>query len=525
MIAPLIDWGTSMATVQVEDNYFDIEAIHGAWSAGFLRKTSATKYTLSRDDGTSYGMELVGSGFQYTKSGDIKAGTIKSISLIHVDGSTQWTMSGLSLNANAFRIALTDSSFDDKGPLLKLFAPIALTVYGASLDDKFFGGQKADTFLGSFGSDTFVGGSGKDAIDGGIGDYDVVDYSRESGGRAIKVDLEKGTATDTYGFVDSIKNVELIIGTGKADSFMGSKTASYEAFSGGAGADIINGGGGTHNTVRYDITASTGVIVELAGNPDGSGFGRSLSPLEDDRLIGIQDVVGTRSDDTIIGSNENNILSGLAGADHLDGGRGIDTVDYSLETGWGTGIRVNLEQLSGYDLMGKKDDLISIENVTGSGSRDFITGSQLKNTLLGLDGNDTLRGLAGNDRLSGGDGADILFGGLGKDILTGGSGHDTFVFDSTPNAVSNVDRIVDFSVSDDRIRLDHPVFAALAKGHLTSDAFIIGAKATDADHRILYNSKTGAVSYDADGNGGASAVQFATLDANLKLTADDFYVL
>ena len=146
-------------------------------------------------------------------------------------------------------------------------------------------------------------------------------------------------------------------------------------------------------------------------------------------MIGIQDVVGTRSDDTIIGSNENNILSGLAGADHLDGGRGIDTVDYSLETGWGTGIRVNLEQLSGYDLMGKKDDLISIENVTGSGSRDFITGSQLKNTLLGLDGNDTLRGLAGNDRLSGGDGADILFGGLGKDILTGGSGHDTFVFD------------------------------------------------------------------------------------------------
>ena len=80
-------------------------------------------------------------------------------------------------------------------------------------------------------------------------------------------------------------------------------------------------------------------------------------------------------------------------------------------------------------------------------------------------------------------------------------------------------------MSDDRIRLDHPVFAALAKGHLTSDALIIGAKATDADHRILYNSKTGAVSYDADGNGGASAVQFATLDANLKLTADDFYVL
>ena len=60
-------------------------------------------------------------------------------------------------------------------------------------------------------------------------------------------------------------------------------------------------------------------------------------------------------------------------------------------------------------------------------------------------GNDRLFGGSGNDRLSGGNGNDYISGGLGRDTLTGGSGDDVFVFDSKPNARTNVDNITDFT--------------------------------------------------------------------------------
>jgi hypothetical protein len=42
---------------------------------------------------------------------------------------------------------------------------------------------------------------------------------------------------------------------------------------------------------------------------------------------------------------------------------------------------------------------------------------------------------------------------------------------------------------------------------------------------ILYDKKTGVVSYDADGSGKGKAVEFGQLDPGLKLTWKNFFVI
>lgn len=162
--------------------------------------------------------------------------------------------------------------------------------------------------------------------------------------------------------------------------------------------------------------------------------------------------------------------------------------------------------------------------LTGTRGNDTLTGTAGDDTIRGLGGNDRLNGGAGNDKLDGGAGRDILNGGLGNDVLTGGAGRDTFVF-NTKLGNNNIDTITDFSVKQDTIQLDHSVFTGLKMGQLSSDAFYIGAAAHDASDRIIYNSKSGALLYDADGNGAGAAQQFAQLEPGLHLTKADFWIV
>ncbi|MBA3527225.1 MAG: calcium-binding protein, partial [Sphingomonas sp.] len=125
-------------------------------------------------------------------------------------------------------------------------------------------------------------------------------------------------------------------------------------------------------------------------------------------------------------------------------------------------------------------------------------------------------------KLSGGDGNDMLYGGLGNDRLTGGAGEDGFVFNSELDQRTNVDRITDFSVADDTIYLSRSVFNESLAGPLASGAFHEGTAAADADDRIIYDSATGNIYYDADGSGAGASVLFAQVTAGTALTNVDF---
>jgi serralysin len=161
---------------------------------------------------------------------------------------------------------------------------------------------------------------------------------------------------------------------------------------------------------------------------------------------------------------------------------------------------------------------------TGNAAANTISGNNAANSLSGLGGSDQLLGQGGNDTLDGGAGNDALNGGLGTDAITTGSGSDRVLF-NTALGGDNVDQVFDFSVVSDTFQLDNAVFTALAVGALPAAAFVIGAAAADADDRIIYDSTTGALSYDADGVDGAAQTQFAQVTPGLALTSADFTVV
>jgi Ca2+-binding RTX toxin-like protein len=146
-------------------------------------------------------------------------------------------------------------------------------------------------------------------------------------------------------------------------------------------------------------------------------------------------------------------------------------------------------------------------------------GHKVKGTKKG----DSYKGTDFKDKVNLDKGDDVLNGAGGNDILKGGKGKDTFVFDTALGS-GNVDKITDFSPKDDTIKLSLSVFTELSAGKLDGNAFIKGNAASDADDRIVYDKKTGALSYDANGSGSEAAVQFANVGKKVDLSADDFLV-
>jgi Ca2+-binding RTX toxin-like protein len=150
-------------------------------------------------------------------------------------------------------------------------------------------------------------------------------------------------------------------------------------------------------------------------------------------------------------------------------------------------------------------------NGTGNAIENVITGNAAANSLSGGDGNDTLTGAGGSDTLS------------------GGTGNDHFIFNVTPGS-ANAAVVTDFASGADVLRLDGKVMPAIgASGGFTSgDArFYAAAGANaghDADDRVVYNTTTGQLWYDADGSGSGTAQLIATLQGAPALAATDIRV-
>lgn len=193
---------------------------------------------------------------------------------------------------------------------------------------------------------------------------------------------------------------------------------------------------------------------------------------------------GSQGDDTLIGGSGNNILIGGKGNNTLIAGEGN-------------------------------------QRLQGGSGNDTLIGGTGDHMLCGGEGNNTLRAGQGNQHLIAGSGNDILVAGVGNDTLTGGGGFDQFLFNAPNQGISN---ITDFNQAEgDKILISADSFGGgLSIGTLDASEFTIGSAATNTSERIIYNSSTGALYFDADGSGSQAQVQFATLTTGLNLTNNDF---
>ena len=194
----------------------------------------------------------------------------------------------------------------------------------------------------------------------------------------------------------------------------------------------------------------------------------------------------------------------------MDGGAGddviiVDSDDVVIEA-VGGGNDLVMAQTSFALNAGAEVETLSTNN-GGSNAAIALTGNELGQTIIGNEGANVLDGKGGNDSLVG----------LG--------GADTFAF-TTALGAGNVDIVVGFELGADKIALDDAIFTAIGGlGALNANAFVTGNAAADASDRIIYNSLTGQLFYDADGTGAGAAVQFAQMSPGVSLSASDFQVI
>lgn len=437
---------------------------------------------------------------------------------------------------------------------------------GNSANNTLIGNAGHDSFYGDSGFDYFEGGLGGDTFDGGA-EFDFVAYRTALAGVAVYLSnpsLNTGDAAgDTFVSIEGIDGSDyddVLSGTNQANEFFGNDGVDQiygldgaDSFYGGAGNDYLNGGlggdllhgGGDFDYASY-TTAGAAVTARLDNSAlnTGEAAGDTYDLIEglvgsgyNDNLIGNADLNrlwGKAGGDSLYGLGGTDYLYGEAGTDYLNGGLGGDLLnggldlDYASYTTATAGVVARLDNPNLNTGEAAGDIYNSIEGLVGSNYGDTLVGNGDANRLYGRSGNDYIYGGLGNDVLSGELGNDRLVAGPGNDSLYGGANVDVFVFNSALNGSTNVDTIFDFSSPADTIFLDNAFFRVFTAETTLNAAYFRAnstGRAQDGNDYIVYNTTTGALTYDLDGSRAGAAVRFAQMSGAPTLTNLDFVII
>ncbi len=243
----------------------------------------------------------------------------------------------------------------------------------------------------------------------------------EAGTYYIRVGLWNGASTaqpldagQTYQLNVSLQNAAVVTTTVTANntsSLVADGGEGSDFLQGTIASDILNGGNGNDTASfvnAFTAGSTTGVTVDL----NLQGAAQNTIAAGNDTLIGIENLIGSALNDTLIGNADANIIEGGLGDDTLVGGAGNDTASYA---GAAAGVAVNLALQGSAQATGSAgtDTLSGFQNLQGSAFADTLTGDAAENVLSGGDGDDTL-----NPGANTGGGVDLLDGGAGSDTAS-----------------------------------------------------------------------------------------------------------
>ena len=453
-------------------------------------------------------------------------------------------------------------------------------LFGGDGDDRIFGGLDFDFIGGDAGNDTLTGGEAGDRFfftdAPGAANADLItDF--DSGADSIVLD---GTAHANLGASGDFAAGDARFAANTSGAAQdASDRVIFETDTGQLWYDADGTGAGARQLIAtlQDVGTFAATDIEVI---NGAPPGNVINGTEGDDTL-----VGTPADDTIngLGGDDfidgggagNDLLDGGAGNDEIDsvgestviGGTGNDTITGDEVSGGDGNDLINFERLNGDNFLdgglgndtyyatsgdvlvdaGGIDEIRTNESWTlasGFENLHFINftlrddglpglvgiGNELANRMQTYGGDSgTLDGRAGNDTLVGGQrGADTLIGNAGNDVLTGDQLGDTFVFNVAPGA-ANADLITDFTSGSDTLLLDGNDFASIGAGNFGAGDARFAANtsgtAQDASDRVIFETDTGQVWYDADGSGAAARQLIATLQGGATLVATDIDVV
>jgi Ca2+-binding RTX toxin-like protein len=503
--------------------------------------------TLDGGDGVDSLIGGAGDDLYFVTAGDIlsdsggidTAGTLASLNLSAGSGVENayliGTQSGRTLGGNQLNNVLTGSSSSDA------------SINGRAGNDTMFGLGGNDTFDMSTGGTSSYG---NDVIDGGSG-VDTIDFGANARSH-INADLAFGFifgGGDGGAGTIEVTNVENLVGGAFGDTIFGNSSANFlyggggnDVLGGVGGNDTLEGGAGTDYYMFQGAVPSAGNADTIVGFSSGSERiyldGRWHAGLGTEGQFSAGDArfrsgAGVNSAQDSTDRVVYNTTTGQLWYD-ADGAGGAAASLIATLQGAPSLAATDIFAINTNPLVGTNGDdwLVGTpgnDTVDGLGGNDTLEGQAGADTVIGGDGADLLQGQDGNDSLSGGMGIDTLDGGLGNDTLDGGTEANNHVFSVAPGA-ANADTIVGFASGDDLVVLDPAAHASIgASGFFAPDdaRYHFGAgvnNAHDASDRVIYNTTTGQLWYDADGTGAGAPQLIATLQGTLTFVATDVFV-
>jgi Ca2+-binding RTX toxin-like protein len=267
----------------------------------------------------------------------------------------------------------------------------------------------------------------------------------------------RGTATGTGLGTDTLIDIESIIGSTNADTFI------FTPYTAGLATYTLNGGGGA-DTLNFSGISTPINIDLLLGTAQTVYTNLSLTL----GSTNFNTIIGGSGNDTLLTNNNNDTITGGAGNDSITARGGNDTVDAGIGNDIVIG-GIGNDSITGGDgndevYAGDNNDIIIDDGATGGA--DILYGENGNDSIrVGLDGaGDEISGGAGNDtitynttgnivatfagtnNITDGVGIDTLFAD-GLDVFNSGSGNDTFT-------VSNNDFVtINFNDGNDSLAL------------------------------------------------------------------------